>query len=514
MSGPRKAPVALAPTPADFARTLSRRDRWRDRLNPLRGLTMQNAIVWLDQYQAGVTANLEWIYQKIEGFNADLIGLIESTNSALTQLNWHVKTSDGDVRRARQWDKVLAEEQQNALYEFYGRVRNLNGTLETLAMAKYRGYAHVQVRAENAWLREFEALDQWNVTRDGYKGDWVWNPEARQVFANALPPANLMDPACYLIVETQRPVDAIAMLAYLRATSTQKDWDAFMEIYGIPGWIITMPANVPPGKETEYMDRAAEVAEGGSGALPAGSEAKASGYPTGQAPFRSHLDYWSERIVLAGTGGLLTSLSLPQGLGKGATDAHQETFSRIARARAKQISEEFQKKIDEPLLAPLFPNRPILASFEFDASEVLDPGTIADHFVKIKAGGFQGDPQQFQDRTGYRVTLAPTPAAPPPGAEAPPLRSRADAVAKAGSALYAAATQAGFKPLAEALWPLLDIEDPSALAAALDAVLGRFPDLAKKVLADKGNTHALAAIKGAAAANGIEEIRTQRGRTA
>ena len=531
MSGPRKNPVALAPQAADFGRLMARRDRWRDRLNPLRGLTMQNAIVWLDNYQAGVTANLEWIYQKMEGLDADLIGLIESTNSALVQLNWHVKTVDGDVRRAKQWDKVLAEEQQNALYEFYNRIANLSGTLESLSMAKYRGYAHVQIQAENQWLTEFEPLDQWNVCRDGFKGNWFWNPDARQTFANSLPSVNLMDERCYLIIDTPRPVDAIGLLKYLRSSLSQKDWDAFIEIYGIPGWMIIMPPNVPPGKEQEYMDRAAEAAEGGSGALPNGSDAKAATYPNGVPPFRAHLDYWSERLILAGTGGLLTSLSMPQGIGKGATDAHQETFSRIARARARMISEEFQKKIDAVQMRASFPGRPTLAYFEWDSQETLDPGQVADHFVKIKQAGFRGDPQQFQDRTGYRVTISTTP---PPvldagGGDPAALRSRAavpsvlsaaasapsvsasDAVAKAGTAIYAAATQAGFKPLADALWPLLDISEPAALAAALQAVLGRYPAMAKKVLAANGNAKVLQDILGAAAANGLAAAAATKG---
>lgn len=534
MSGPRKAPVALAAAPADFGALLARRDRWRDRLNPLRGLSMQNAITWMDQYQAGVTANIEWIWQKIEAFDSDLVGLIESTNSALTQLNWHVKTADGDVRRAAQWDKVLAAEQQNALYEFYNGIDNMTATLEALAMMKYRGYAHVQIRAQNTWLTEWEPLDQWNVCRDGYKGDWFWNPEARQVFANALPPANILDPSCYLIVETPRPVDIIGILKYLRMSLSQKDWDAYIEIYGIPAWILEMPSNVPVGKEEEYAQKAADVAAGGSGAVPAGTKATAASYPSGKPPFRDYQDYWSERIVLAGTGGLLTSLSLPQGIGKGATDAHQETFGRIARARCRIISEQFQRKIDKQILKARFPGRPILAYFEWDASEVLDPGQIADHFVKIRQAGFQGDPQQFQDRTGYRVTLSTNPP-PVPGEETiglPALRSRADgqhgqhgdpaegqaamdaettALAKSGAALYAAATQAGFRPLAEALWPLLDIEDPGALAAAMEAVLKRFPAMSKKIFANDANAKALADIKASAVANGMASVAARKG---
>ena len=43
-----------------------------------------------------------------------------------------------------------------------------------------------------------------------------------------------------------RPLDEIARIKYVRANLSQKDWDAFIELYGIPGWIVFMPPNTPP----------------------------------------------------------------------------------------------------------------------------------------------------------------------------------------------------------------------------------------------------------------------------
>jgi hypothetical protein len=151
-----------------------------------------------------------------------------------------------------------------------------------------------------------------------------------------------------------------------------------------------------------------------------------------------------------------------------------------------------------------------------DTRQEKDPGSVVQHAATLSTAGYRMDPAQLTDLSGYRVTLAP-PSLPP--AAFAPLRSRAstgdrqgmgdrqvapnDAVAKAGTALYAAATQAGFKPLAEALWPLLEIEDPKTLATALQTVLKQFPDLAKKVLASDANTKVLADILSASAANGL-----------
>ena len=418
MTKPRpktRAPVATLPLAGDRAAALRRLNRWRDRNNPLRGLTIAGAISKLDDAQAGIFADAQWAYQLIERRDEDLIAVIESTSAALLQLNWYVRTCDGDPRRAAQWDEKLAADQAAVLLDHYNRCENLYDALEHLALATFRGYAHVQVRADGDWLTSLEKLDQWNVARDGHHGDWWWNPEARNVPVSSLDPAHRLDPSAYLIVETPRPVDEVAIVKYLRSSMSAKDWDAYLEIYGIPGWIVTLPPNVPAGREDEYRDAAAAVAEGGSGSLPNGSTANAAAYPSGEPPFRAHMEWWSQRLVLAATGGLLTSVALPTGLGSGASDEHAATFGRIARGRARRISEQFQRKVDRELLDAAFPGAPHLAYFEFDAREETDLGEIVGQIVQLGAAGLRVDPAQVEERTGYRVTLA-EPAAPAPSA--------------------------------------------------------------------------------------------------
>jgi hypothetical protein len=68
-------PPALAADPAAAARRLN---RWRDSLNPLRGLTIAAAISRLDQVQRGITADAQWTYQLIERRDEDLIGAPEA----------------------------------------------------------------------------------------------------------------------------------------------------------------------------------------------------------------------------------------------------------------------------------------------------------------------------------------------------------------------------------------------------------------------------------------------------
>jgi phage gp29-like protein len=481
-----KTPPALfAPVAESLDATVARYNRWRDQLNPLRGLTLSSAISMLDRVQAGQTADFAWTCQLIERRDEDLIAVIESTTSALTQLEWRIRTADGDARQARHWDAILAADQSNVLLDHYNRSLNIYEVLEHLALSKFRGYSHAQIMADGQWLRTAEIIDQWHVCRDGHRGPWYWNPEAKDLPASSLPPSNRMDESAYLIVETPRPIDEVGLLKYLRCSLSSKDWDAFIEIYGIPSWIITMPPNVPKGKEEEYRNAALSVAKGGSGAIPNGSTASAAGYTAGQAPFRDHLQWWSERLVLAATGGLLTSVALPTGIGSGASDAHSETFSRIARGRARLISEEFQRKIDRRILDAAFPGRPHLAYFEFSANEATDTGAVIEEITKLASAGYRISSAEASEKTGYTLTDT---GALPAAAPAAPILSRAASASEASPtppAIEDAAVEALVEARARNLSPVIDRlldalaeTDDTAMRASLAAILDDLPKLA------------------------------------
>jgi hypothetical protein len=305
------------------------------------------------------------------------------------------------------FDETLANEQQAFLTAAYNRFENLYEAIEHFALASFRGYSHVQIQ-EN----RFELLDQWNIARDGRYGAWYWNPEAKSMFAASLGEANRLDLVRdRILVRTHpRPIDEIALIKWLRQNLSQKDWDSFIEIYGIPGCVIIMPSNIPSGQETAYKSSAEDVSEGASGALPNGSDVKFSDSPRGVTPFKDHLNYLSEKLVLAGTGGLLTMLSAP-GSGTLAGSAHMEAFEMIARAEARKISEVFQKQLDKTLLAAAFPGKPILAYFDIAANEETDVTEIIDHAVKLSQAGYKMDSAQLAEKTGY--TLSAAPVAPP-----------------------------------------------------------------------------------------------------
>jgi phage gp29-like protein len=386
---------------------------------------MPTVVSWLEQAQRGQYADIQWAYSFIERRDADLLSLVDRRTGAVMQMDWDIKTVEKRFKqRGLAFDSGLAGEQQAALRGQYDRFENLYVAIEALCMATFRGYAHVQFLADGNLLTDLNPLDQWNVLRDGLNGDWYWNPDGLNRGAENLPKENRMDPAAYLIRVNKRPVNEVAIIKFMRHNLSAKDWDGFLEIYGIPGWVVIMPP-IPAGKEDEFQTAAEDVAEGGSGALPNGSTVECADAPRGVVPFEQHLRYWSEKLVLAGTGGLLTMLTAP-GSGTLAGSAHQEAFDLLARAEARRVSEIFQRGIDRYVLGQAFPGRPALAYFELAANEEQDVGEILDHVVKISQAGGQVDWTEISEKTGYSITAAPPKPAPVMPATPAELPNRTD----------------------------------------------------------------------------------------
>lgn len=386
---------------------VSRLNRFRENYNPLRGLTMARAVTLVESYSRGEFADLMWTfgapYMGLECGDSDLMALIERRTSAIGELDWNIKLVDED--RA-DFDPSLADDQQAALREQYDTIENLYDALEFLALATFRGFGHLEkyLRPDGKICR-LEPVDQWNVVRDGMNGAWKYNPEGRQTSFESLPAENLMDPAWFLIREVKRPVNRVALVKAIRSAMGQKNWDFFMEIYGVPGGVVTGPPNVPEDKEAQYRSAAEDIAKGGSGYIPNGANYTPNDGPRGVNPFKDYMDHLQKQLVLAGTGGLLTMLA-ESGSGTLAGNAHQDTFAKLARAEARKISEVFQKGLDKPQLEKAFPGKPVLAYFDLAANEEQDPGDVLDHAAKAKTAGYRISKDDLEERTGYELQEA------------------------------------------------------------------------------------------------------------
>ena len=392
-------------------------NRYRESYNPLRNLTMARAVGIMEQAQRGMMADLQWLYGSelgIEATDPDLYAIIERTVAGLSDMDWHIVTADED---AIGYDAKLAEDQKDFLAGSYSKCDNLAAAIEHLAMARFRGFSHLQPWLGNDWtIEHLEPLPQWNMVRDGTHAGWAWNPAALQKSFQSLGADAVLTPEEYIVIDNRRPVNRIALIKYVRATTSEKDWDGYVDIYGIPGVFIIMPAGIPQGEEEKYRADAIDAAEAASGALPNGSDVKTLSEVRGMQPFQQRLEWLQKQLVLAGTGGLLTMLSEPTGIGGGSTGSHDAVWQTIVRRAAKKIEQALVEQYDRRALAAVFPGRPALASFALRTKQEKNVGDAVENISKLSTAGYQVDPKQVEEETGYTVTLKPQPEPQPMGA--------------------------------------------------------------------------------------------------
>lgn len=539
-----KTPPAAPSGSVSLSKLVRSANRWREQYNPLRGLTLARAVALLELEDRGEMADLQWLYRAVERADADLLALVQRRAAALLEMDWNVQVVARD-KRASGFDLALATDQAAALRAAYEGVDNIYEAVAHLALATFRGYAHCELwRGADGGITHLEPVMQWNVVRDGLAGGWRYNPEGRQTTFAALPAGMDLDPANFLVVEAARPVDRVGLLKFVRGSLAEKDWDAWVEIYGLPGVIIIGPPNVPPDKEAQYESAARDVAEGGSGYLPNGASATPNDGPRNSSPFKERLDHLTEKLILAGTGGKLTMLSAPTGLGSGTSDAHGDVFRSIARGEARRISEAFQRRMDLDVLGRKFPGKPALAYFALAANEETQVGDIVEHVLKLRQAGLAADPSEVSERTGYRLSASALPEkqtetlkgpAPKPGADpaVPPDPSGPDALPNRAPVLPAAAAtspeeDAGstarflaaaraplaqalatdLQPLSRALADALHGDDTGTggdLATRLETLRARLPELRARLAAGGGSTAAtLSLVLGPALVDGLE----------
>src|SRR5579859_1790784 len=440
---------------------VSAANRWRENYNPLRGLNMRRAVELLELGQRGDYAYLQWTYRFIERRNAILSGLLSRCEAPLLQYDWRVATVSGLPpgasaggangvenfrrknrlgKRARVMNrpsgmsedafKAMAEAQKEDLTAAYNAIDNLRAAIMHLHKADFRGYAHLQKhRNPDGSVYHLEVLDQWCICRDGLAGNWWWNPDSRSTSAplqflgaafciggDSLPAED------FIIREVERPIDEVGLVHSVRTALVEKDWDGFIEIYTVPGGVVTMPANVPPGKEAEYEQTAKMIAEGGSGALPAGSTYEPNAAPRNVDPFTPRISELDQKLILAGTGGKLTMMT-DSGAGgqmRGSSNVHERAFGEISDGRAAQISEIFQRDFDAEVLASTgHGDEPFLAYFEFGAEDREDVTAICTNVASLKQAGKDTDTDWLSEKTGYVLTDSPPPQA-VPGPNSPP----------------------------------------------------------------------------------------------
>ena len=408
--------AAKVPVPGKPGQIVSATNRWRENYNPLRGLNMRRAVELLELGQRGDYAYLQWAYRFCERRNPTLSGVVSRCEAPLMSFDWSIKVIPEAPRGMSEAEfKKKSQAQKEALEDAYNLVDNIREAIMHLHMADFRGYAHLQKhRNADGDVTHFECLDQWCICRDGLNGNWWWNPDSR---STSMPLQFLGEDYCiggetlpladFIIREVVRPIDEIGLVNTVRRALVEKDYDAYIEIYGVPSGVVIMPPGVPAGSETQYETSATKVAEGASGALPYGSDYKANVPPRSQDPFNPRLDNLDAQLVLAATGGKLTMLTeRAAGQTRGNSRVHDETFGQIASGRAQNISELFQRCHDAEVLsrAGLLNDgegKP-LAYFSFGGEEETDVSALCTDVLTLSQAGKNVNTEFLSEKTGYQ----------------------------------------------------------------------------------------------------------------
>ena len=493
---------------------------WRDSYNPLRGLVVSRVVSLLEDYNQGTMAEVQWLWQQIERRYPVLRACIKRTASALKKRAWSYKI----VADLPQGMEGLAKEQQAALRQVYEGIENMREAIRRLSHANFRGYCFLQKhRRPDGSIRELHWLPEWNWVRDGMFGAWFYNADARYAGATGFTADQQIGAGLprdeFLIMESEAPVNEIATVAFANALMATKDWAAFVEIFGLPGAVVTMPQDVPQGQESNYESAASAVAEGGSGTIPYGATVSfPSGTVRGLAPFESFLKWHEKDVVLAATGGKLTMLT-ESGSGTLAGGAHKDAWDEIVDGDCQDVSELFQRDIDGPVLDAAFPGQPHLAYFEIDGISDEDANSRADMVVKLAGAGYRVSRDQVEEDLGVELEEAsanpelPNPKSgnqlEDPGGGDAALQNRSAASRSASSLqdsardAFLAAVAADLAPLRDRLQAILAIQDPEILRTRLAALRSELDQLKADIAADPEAARALAEVQSAAMINGL-----------
>lgn len=382
---------------------------YRNVWNPLRYISEQQVGLMIDSARSGRISQLQLLYCLVEQSDLTLAMCLTRRASALP--DWTIKRRD--TRRYRSYDEKLAQEQEAFLYDQFVRAED-SGTLlhaiDTLHKAVFRGIGVVQPYYDEFGLQKIVSLDPWNFAIDFTTHDELgnyplyWNPAGTDIidFKTAL---EKIPPEQIVVNFTQAPIDNFGLQIYLAEQLGFESYAKLIARKGLPATYIVAPEDLPQENLQTWAEKAVECAKGGSGAFPFGSNIITQNIdPNNAQAIQNFLDYMSKQIVLASTGGTLTSLAQATGLGSNIADVQNDVFKTIVRHDAYKIGDLVNRGVAKKLLNWQFPGKPHLVYFDLSNEDKQNPEKYLDDAVKAKGAGLRIDKNQLEELTGYKLS--------------------------------------------------------------------------------------------------------------
>lgn len=400
------APVLIKQSASDLIRSgrgrilrltelLSAR-RSKEVINPLRGLTPEQAKKLYEEWREGKYANVQLAWSALEDIDDMLGTVMDNRLSAIGQMPQDILI-DSDAIGDDTELAALAEEQKQCIAYYMSKVVNLSEAIAFLATSTFRGYAHLEI-VDNIRTIEWMPIDQWLVNRPCHRGAWYYNPDASNSFARCFE----MDETNLIIRESARPVDLTAMFAIVAKSHAVDGWDSFIDVFGNPSIFFEMPPGTSDERANDYNDMVDAVIGDGRGSYPNGGkfstiETTAKGGET----FQQRADWCNKQIVRRATGGELTVLA-ESGSGTLAGGAHMDTFLRLASSEGAQISEIINSSVIRRLLNKHFPGQKHLAywSLGFDEDNTDQEVT---RITQLATAGYRVTKDNVSEVTGFEI---------------------------------------------------------------------------------------------------------------
>ena len=381
-----------------------------DTINPLWNITSRQAQMIYDFARSGNFAQLAYLYNEIENCSPVFNVCVTRRCSALSELAWQVVQSD--QRISRNPDAALVKEQIDCVETAIAKIDNIPEALEHFALAAFRGFSIASVwRGADGLPTHLECLDHWNCCLDRRSRRWLWNPGA----------ISFMNPTLgdkyglkeipgddSVVVARKRQIDWPAMQIFLREAVAERDWGRFMETYGLPPVILTMPDLTSKEDQDAYVEAAAAVFEGRSGVVPYNTQVNFASESRGVNPFTDFIEHQMKLFVLLATGGTLTSLS-EAGSGTLAGNAQMDVWRQIVRADVRIVSNAINKQLCEDIIKsqPDFKGKPVLAEFRLNPEPQMTADQILDLAGKAASAGLELDEREVSKICGFTVRKKP-----------------------------------------------------------------------------------------------------------
>lgn len=469
-------------------------NRWREYLNPMVGLVIRRVINLIQYYQIGLWADYQWTLFWALRRDATLIHLMKRRVSAiLSRTIQQVPFEEEDLPPG--WTLADAEAQCASLKQEYVKVENWREALTFLEGASVHGYAHLEkVRDREGCITRLECVKQWHWCKKSWYSDWLYNAAALQT-NNGEP----VDLSRFVIRDETNDVfmgDAI-LTYYVRLGLCEKNWDAFVEIFGIPRPVVTGPdprAMGGVGFDMQVFNASAiAIANGGTGALPFGSTVTYPNEVRGNQPFHDRADWLVTKITQMLTGSSLTS-ETKEGSGTLAGHAHSDSWDEICAGEADAIGEILDRQLSTDILLRLHPGEPRLCRTILGTKEQQDSAKAVEEVLQLTQAGFDPTPEQIKEMTGWDVTkAAPEPVVGPGEPSAQQVMKNRMHFHEIDSLLapeeqYAQGMFADLEPFRD-LWNKLKISGPQ------DQRLDHFFSAAPGILASMKNREAASALQ-------------------